>query len=215
MLRNFQIGLLAVWACVGMAQAEDTLIYFRIVDGFEIVNADETTTTWSSSYRSAEGYAIDSARVAVTGGGLTDATPLILGYISGNEFVSSGADEIALDLTPPPQTMYAFITDYASAEYSFTIELGSYDTGEWTTLATSASLTYQQLQTGDGVNGSYITTYDGTLPTPQGIWAPTSYNVPEPSSGLLMLIGASLLALRRGRARGGRGATALPGRRAC
>ena len=199
MLRNFQIGLLAVWACVGMAQAEDTLIYFRIVDGFEIVNADETTTTWSSSYRSAEGYAIDSARVAVTGGGLTDATPLLLGYISGNEFVSANADEIALDETPPPQTMYAFITDYASAEYSFTIELGSYDSGEWTTLATSASLTYQQLQTGDGTGGSYLTTYDATLPTPQGIWAPQSYNVPEPSSGLLMLIGASLLALRRRR----------------
>ena len=199
MLRNFQIGLLAVWACVGMAQAEDTLIYFRIVDGFEIVNADETTTTWSSSYRSAEGYAIDSARVAVTGGGLTDATPLLLGYISGNEFVSANADEIALDETPPPQTMYAFITDYASAEYSFTIELGSYDSGTWTTLATSASLTYQQLQTGDGTGGSYLTTYDATLPTPQGIWAPQSYNVPEPSSGLLMLIGASLLALRRRR----------------
>ena len=213
MLRNFQIGLLAVWACVGMAQAEDTLIYFRIVDGFEIVNADETTTTWSSSYRSAEGYAIDSARVAVTGGGLTDATPLLLGYINGNTFVSSGADEIALDETPPPQTMFAFITDYASAEYSFTIELGSYDSGEWTTLATSASLTYQQLQTGDGVNGSYITTYNATLPTPQGIWAPQSYDVPEPSSGLMLLIGAGLLALRRGRARSGRGATALPGRR--
>ena len=165
MLKKIQIGLLAVWACVGMAQADDTLIYFRIVDGFEIVNADETRTTWNSSYRSAEGYAIDSARVVAKGGGMTDVEPLILGYINGNTFESSGTDEIALDETPPPQTMYAFITAYASAEYSFSIELGSYDSGEWTTLATSASLTYQQLQTGDGVNGSYITTYDGTLPT--------------------------------------------------
>lgn len=198
MLRKIQIAAWAALICVGMAQAEDTLIYFRIVDGFSIVDFYGNSTTWDTSYRSAEGYAIDSARVVVTGGDLTEETPLILGYVAGNAFVS-GADEIALDESPPPQTMYAFITDYASAEYSFAIELGSYDSGEWTTLASSASLTYQQLQTGDGVNGSYLTTYDATLPMPQGIWAPSSYNVPEPSSGLLALIGAGLLALRRRR----------------
>lgn len=198
MLRKIQIAAWAALICVGMARAEDTLIYFRIVDGFSIVDFYGNSTTWDTSYRSAEGYAIDSARVVVTGGDLTEETPLILGYVAGNAFVS-GADEIALDESPPPQTMYAFITDYASAEYSFAIELGSYDSGEWTTLASSASLTYQQLQTGDGVNGSYLTTYDATLPMPQGIWAPSSYNVPEPSSGLLALIGAGLLALRRRR----------------
>ena len=199
MLRKIQIAVWAALICVGVARAEDTLIYFRIVDDFSIVYFDGTETKWDTSYRSAEGYAIDSARVVVTGGGLANETPLILGYISGNTVVSSGADEIALDKTPPPQTMFAFISDYASAEYSFAIELGSYDSGAWTTLA-SASLTYQQLEAGDGPNGSYITTYDATLPTPQGIWAPQAYNVPEPSSGLLVLIGAGLLALRRGRA---------------
>lgn len=198
MLRKIQIAAWAALICVGMARAEDTLIYFRIVDGFSIVDFYGNSTTWDTSYRSNQGYAIDSARVVVTGGDLTEETPLILGYVAGNAFVS-GADEIALDESPPPQTMYAFVTDYASAEYSFAIELGSYDSGEWTTLASSASLTYQQLQTGDGVNGSYLTTYDATLPMPQGIWAPQSYNVPEPSSGLLVLIGASLLALRRRR----------------
>ena len=198
MLKKIQIAVWAALICVGMARAEDTLIYFRIVDGFSIVDFYGNSTTWDTSYRSNEGYAIDSARVVVTGGSLSEETPLILGYVAGNAFVS-GADEIALDESPPPQTMYAFVTEYASAEYSFAIELGSYDSGEWTTLATSASLTYQQLQTGDGVNGSYLTTYDATLPMPQGIWAPTSYNVPEPSSGLLILIGASLLALRRRR----------------
>ena len=200
MLKKIQIAVWAALICVGMARAEDTLIYFRIVDGFSIVDFYGNSTTWDTSYRSNEGYAVDSARVVVTGGSLSEETPLILGYVAGNAFVS-GADEIALDESPPPQTMYAFVTDYASAEYSFAIELGSYDSGEWTTLATSATLTYQQLQTGDGVNGSYLTTYDATLPMPQGIWAPTSYNVPEPSSGLLVLIGAGLLALRRGRAR--------------
>ena len=198
MLKKIQIAVWAALICVGMARAEDTLIYFRIVDDFSIVDFYGNSTTWDTSYRSNEGYAIDSARVVVTGGNLSEETPLILGYVAGNAFVS-GADEIALDESPPPQTMYAFVTDYASAEYSFAIELGSYDSGEWTTLATSASLTYQQLQTGDGVNGSYLTTYDATLPMPQGIWAPSSYNVPEPSSGLLVLIGAGLLALRRRR----------------
>ena len=201
MMKKIQIVVWAALVCVGMARAEDTLIYFQIVDNVPIVYFDGTETTWDSSYTSAEGYAIDSARVVVTGGPLTGETPLILGYLEGNTVVNSEYDEIAFDVKPPPQTMYAFVTDYASAEYSFAIELGSYDSGKWTTLATSATLTYQQLQTGDGVNGSYLTTYDATLPMPQGIWAPTSYNVPEPSSGLLVLIGAGLLALRRGRAR--------------
>ena len=198
MLKKIQIAVWAALICVGMAQAEDTLIYFQIVDSPTVVAFDGSEHAWNE-WVSAEGYSIDSARVVVTGSNLAEETPLILGYISGNTVVSSGTDEIALDETRPPQTMYAFVTDYASAEYSFAIELGSYGSGEWTTLATSASLTYQQLQTGDGVNGSYITTYDATLPVPQGIWAPTSYNVPEPSSGLLILIGASLLALRRRR----------------
>ena len=200
MMKKIQIVVWAALVCVGMSRAEDTLIYFRIVDDFSIVDFYGNSTTWDKSYRSNEGYAIDSARVVVTGGNLSEETPLILGYIDGNTVVNSGTDEIALDeSSPPPQTMYAFVTEYASAEHSFAIELGSYDSGEWTTLATSASLTYQQLQTGDGVNGSYLTTYDATLPMPQGIWAPQSYNVPEPSSGLLILIGASLLALRRRR----------------
>ena len=32
-----------------------------------------------------------------------------------------------------------------------------------------------------------------------GVWKPSGYSVPEPSSGLLMLIGGALLALRRRR----------------
>lgn len=90
MLKKIQIAVWAALICVGMARAEDTLIYFRIVDGFKIVNFDGTETTWDSSYRSAEGYAIDSARLVVTGGNLTEETPLILGYISGDTVVSSG-----------------------------------------------------------------------------------------------------------------------------
>ena len=100
MLRKIQIAVWAALICVGVARAEDTLIYFRIVDDFSIVYFDGTETAWDTSYRSAEGYAIDSARVVATGGGLADETPLILGYISGNTVVSSGADEIALDETP-------------------------------------------------------------------------------------------------------------------
>ena len=199
-LRKIGMAAWAALACAGVAQAADTLIKFQIVDSFTIVNLDGTTTTWDSSYRSAEGYEIDSARVVVTGGSLAEETPLILGYIDGNSVVSSGADEIALDMSPPPQTMFAYITDYASAEYSFAIELGSYDSGHWTTLAASASMTYNQLEAGAGPNQKYISIYDGTSLAMQATWAPQSYNVPEPSSGLLALLGASLLVLRRRRA---------------
>ena len=200
MLRKIQMGLLAAWACAGTAQAEETLLYFQIVDSPTVVWFDGTEVAWNSPNASSQGYMIDSARVVVTGGGLAEETTLMLGYVQGSTVVPAGGNEIALDESPPPQTMFAFITDYASAEYSFAIELGSYDSGSgWTTIASSASLTYQQLQAGDGAGGSYITTYDATVPTPQGIWAPQAYNVPEPSSGLLLLVGAGLLALRRRR----------------
>ena len=49
--------------------------------------------------------------------------------------------------------------------------------------------------------GTYILTADQghNLPTFMA-WSPQAYVVPEPSSGLLALIGAGLLALRRKRA---------------
>ncbi len=90
-----------------------------------------------------------------------------------------------------PVWAYADVTGYADPAYSFAVELGNYEDGEWVkTLATSDSVPYNNLQ-------QHIGTWDGINPVVTSPWKPASYAVPEPASGLLVLIGGALLALRR------------------
>ena len=81
--------------------------------------------------------------------------------------------------------------------FMFAIELGNYtqtgDVFNWVVLAGSAGSTLQELISGGHIIASELT-YQGTLD-----WTASGYSVPEPSSGLLVLIGGALLALRRRR----------------
>ena len=86
--------------------------------------------------------------------------------------------------------------DYSAGtpEYSFIVELGNIDSSDnWTTVATSASATYSSLAT-------YIHETFDINPGALNVWTPAVFTaVPEPSSGLLALLGLALLALRRKR----------------
>ncbi len=85
---------------------------------------------------------------------------------------------------------YADITDYSNSSYSFYVEMLSMDGGEWVQGWTGPKLSYDNIS-------SYISTGGigvGSLNT----WTAT-VSIPEPTSGLLLLIGGSLLALRRRR----------------
>ena len=78
----------------------------------------------------------------------------------------------------------------------FAIELGNLQTDDgfnWIVLAGSAGSSLQDL-----IDGGHIISSDLSV---QGSsdWKAASYSVPEPSSGLLVLIGGALLALRRRR----------------
>ncbi len=92
-----------------------------------------------------------------------------------------------------PTVWWADISDYASG--SFVIELGNYEDGKWTVLAVSESVSYGDLASARAIADTDV----GVDPNVMVPWNPKTYVVPEPSSGLMLVVGAALLALRRKR----------------
>lgn len=91
-------------------------------------------------------------------------------------------------------TGYADVAGYAglSPETYFMIEIGIYDAdSNWVIAAVSTSSSYAEL-----VEQGFI--MPGNIVTPeQTPWTGGHYSIPEPTSGLLILVGGALLALRR------------------
>ena len=144
--------------------------------------------------RSPDGYKVNGARLRVAG------TDTYLGISEDGAGAKPYANGL-LTIAPDPETGYftkagPVWTDlgaYATTEYSFLVELGNWtEDGEWIVMAASAAASYEALRA-----GGWTTDSAHEYPR-QGPWAPT-YAVPEPTSGLLMLIGAAFLALRRRR----------------
>lgn len=99
----------------------------------------------------------------------------------------------------PPINAWADLTGFADNAYSFMIELGNYENGQWVAYVTSETKSYTDLQQ----QGATATWEDNELLPPPGMEWQTSYAVPEPNSGVLLLLGGALLVLRR-RRNGGR-----------
>ncbi len=179
----------AALACAALAgAASDTYLYFQIVDSPTIINLAGQEVAWNAY--TWNGYNVNAARVVSMDGDV--ASPLNLSYNAGGTLTDTGVSVVGMNVHMP---LYAAMPDDLSS-LSFAIELGNYNDGTWTTLATSGSLDYTGLQ-----NSGYTympSSGDLALATLTA-WAPTAYPVPEPSSGMLMLLGASLLALKRRR----------------
>ncbi len=84
--------------------------------------------------------------------------------------------------------------DYGDSSYSFYIELGNYANNVFTGTDRSEYKSYNQL-----LDSGYISLGAPNI-TPTIGWSGGTYKaVPEPTSGLLLVIGGALLALRRRR----------------
>ena len=173
-----------LWWMVGDPSAD-----YGDLSGITVTPIHGDTTPVPATGFEIDGMTLDQARIRVAG---TD-NYLTLVSAENSTVVNIGT---AGDV---PDEFFAAVVPYNSAEYSFLIELGNYDydTGTWTALAVSETVSYDTLK---NVRHNIAEWSVNEHPTPiGGAWAPSSYTVPEPSGGLLFIIGGGLLALRRRR----------------
>ena len=129
---------------------------------------------------------INAARVRVAG---TDNYLELFAAVEGTVQPLGDVGEV-------PDNFFAAVVPYNTTEYSFMIELGNYDfdNGTWVALATSGAVPYATLK--EHNIEEWSVDHHSSPSTP---WAPTAYTVPEPTGGLLFVVGGALLALRRRR----------------
>ncbi len=200
-----RIALFAMLAHGGPAlAAEDYVLWFMVddtaeIDGDNILDYNDSNTP-----------GINAARLHVTGDGVN--TYLNLAYLSENgqslEYFSAedGAPAIATQLVLIDEescstgwTLGSLLKSGTGtgsfAQFRFAVELGYVDlkTAEWTAIASSEA-DYSEVQ-------SHITAVENSIVATQvTAWTPTAFtSVPEPTGGLLVLVGAAILSLKRKR----------------
>ena len=156
-------------AAAGLASADVQALYWQVTPETNVNNVDFTAA--------ALGYD--------DGAGHTGY--LHNGSSTGNEWIAgnNGTTELSAAILGDTSV------DYSG--WSFFIELQNYDAEKgWYTSGRSDTYAYNQISASSFSTSSSLSTVSPTA------WAP-SVPVPEPTSGLLMLVGGALLALRRRR----------------
>lgn len=143
-----------------------------------------------------DGLSVNYARVLAVKTDGSETSPIFLNLFAPDENGGIGNAGTFTDVSNGyAGPLWANVTGYEDASWSFMIELGNLnDSGEedvWTAMAYSEKATYDQLR--QFIQKGEI--LDPTM-TP---WSGGSYAVPEPTGGLLLTLGGALLALRRRR----------------
>lgn len=148
------------------------------------VHADVEALYWQvTGENNPDPISFTAAAFAAKNGGTTEYLKDSL----GNEWQAANADGATT-------ASIASLWDdkYSGEGWSFYIELQNWDGAAWTTVGTIGDYTYDQIK--DHIVSSSSMSMSMVTPLTSG-----TAHIPEPTSGLLMLVGGALLALRRRR----------------
>ena len=168
------------------------VLWWMVGDNLESI----TGTTKEGDKMNAEQLGVTDARIRYQDGSGNTLGYLTLYGLDSNgkvyELEGAGGAEV-------PAMFFGSLSDLAGdlTSYSFVLELGNYYDGSWVhTSMESEIASYSQL-----VADKHISQWKETTPTYGTPWQPTTgYKVvPEPSSGLMLLVGGAVLMLRRRR----------------
>ena len=214
-LYRFAVLAAALMASAVLVAGDDVLYW--MVDTSAIITTDlhsdpQGTTTIGDFFDHIGDYYPDlsagegsafAARIRVTGGNIQDGQDVFLDLYIPGYGVDVGGGEYGVEFSDVggywgagvPTGNQSPSGDYSAGtpEYNFIVELGNIDASDnWTTLAQSAAAAYSSL-------GDYIHETFDINPGQIAVWTPTKFTVPEPSGGLLTIVGFAVLALRRKR----------------
>jgi len=165
-----KIALCAVLACAGSVSASTLFWQVDTADAGQNGYAGSTGTDAGAKY--AILYATDNLNYSTQG---ADTKYAVAAYQLG-------------------ESKSTYVTDlgaYGTSAYSFFVELVN-NSGD--TIYTQYTSSYDTL-----VSSGYVSSSALSVPTGAGSGGYNGASVPEPTSGMLLLMGASLLALRRRR----------------
>ena len=180
--------LLAAMVSVSALAEDEMVLWWLVGDDVDSELSEITINTFHQGTQTAESMDVHYARMKVVGNGRED-------YLSILNLDGSSPSTIT-SIYIPGEAYSTVITPYASSEYNFMIELGNWENGTWTMVAMSEAVNYTQLQADHHVNVWSDQTLNPQVPD---VWAVSTYTVPEPTGGLLFVVGGALLALRRRR----------------
>lgn len=205
---RFAIAIAAIFS-VSVSFADEAVLYWMVDDTAQVTKGDGTTPNITDflPVETEDGWS--AARIRVTGGNIADGASVFLNLYDSQGNVTAGDLGIAFGNNGSgywgagvPVGNQSPIGDYAAGTpgYNFIVEIGnvawdeSSGTASWVeTIAKSESVSYTWLYKANHIGATF-----DLNPPPGMAWTPTAFTeVPEPSSGILALIGGALLALRR------------------
>jgi hypothetical protein len=186
-----KILFLAILVLANFCRAADggELLYWMIMPNTSLTVKNDDDTEYAKG--TAAELGVTGARIRCeTSEGTVGYLPIIGIYPGGNNITFEGASG-----SPIPGGYHAALGSYTGAAYSYVLELGNWSNGTWAGTKMEATATYDYLK-----EQQHIAQWEDMPPSYVKPWTPTEFTVvPEPTGGLLILVGGALLALRRSR----------------